>query len=104
MADIPFHVKEFDSDELHKQLKEQLGDKFNGLSFTNGGESVIIHLTGEQPADVNKAMLTYAAHDVATLPPKVAPKSLEERLADLETEVTTLKAKNAALTAQVAKG
>jgi uncharacterized small protein (DUF1192 family) len=83
--------KDVSPDDLHAAIKTQLGDKFFGVSTSPDG--VILHfddtVTG---SDITKARLAYDEHDIAMLPAKPRPKSIEERFAELEAEIVRLKA------------
>ncbi len=81
--------KELYTDELHAAIKAELGDKFLGLSTDE--TRVIFHLADDASGqDVSKAMLKFAEHDVATLPPRVQPKTHEQRIAELEAKIAQL--------------
>lgn len=104
--DIKLEFKDFDAEELHKELKAQLGDTFYGVSTgVIDGESVIIaHVALDAPPSaVNKVHAGYVAHDVSKLPPKPVRKTADERIAELEAKLEALMAERGA-GAQSVKG
>lgn len=94
MKNYTIEAKDIDIEELHNTIKAELGDKFSGISVFEGG--VTIHLMDEVTAsDYNKALTHYHTHDVSKLPKKEKPKTLEERLLEMEAEITKLKTEKA---------
>ncbi len=91
IIDIEIEDKIVDTDALHAELKAELGDLCTGLSYVPDTGRVIVHLVeGASLQQRNKAKTIVAVHDVAKLPPKVKPKSAEERIAELEATVAQL--------------
>jgi uncharacterized protein (DUF2164 family) len=104
--DIKLEYKDFDAEELHKELKAQLGETFFGVSTgVIDGESVIIaHIALDaRPSDVSKVHAGYVAHDITKLPPKPVRKTVEERLEEMADKIAQLEAKNSAIDAQSVK-
>jgi hypothetical protein len=88
MNELAF-TKTVDAEALHQQLKSALGDAFIGVSVT--AQQVIVHLsdtTSDAQLELVRAKVT--AHDVTTLPPRPAPKTLDQRFAELEARLQAL--------------
>ncbi len=88
MQELTFN-KIVDAEALHQEIKAALGDTFIGVSIT--GETVVVHLADNASApqfDAVRARI--AAHDVTTLPPRPVPKSIDQRLTELETRLNVL--------------